>query len=58
MKALKIVGIVVLGLWLAYLTWRVEYSIRIAHGACVDANLALKQSTKPGNDILFFCPSN
>jgi hypothetical protein len=38
MRALKIAGIVILAIWMAFTSWRLEYAIRTAEAAC---NVAL-----------------
>jgi hypothetical protein len=55
MKAIVVTGFVVIAVWLAYLTWRVERLIAVTYATCSYAYQAEKK-TEPGREIIFFCP--
>ncbi len=63
MRALKMVGLVLLVLWMAFITWRLEYSIWATERACSMFEIAafelkpeLFRSTEMLKSPNFYCP--
>lgn len=52
---LKITGVVVLGAWMAWITWRIEHVASMSETACAWA-YAVGNPPKPGYDQQIFCP--
>ncbi len=55
MRTLKIAGAVALGLWMAFMTWRIERIANMSETACAWA-YAAGNPPKPGQDQQVFCP--
>jgi hypothetical protein len=56
MKALKIAAVIVLALWMAYTTWRLEYAIRVSEAACSLATVAAANAPKGQFLTVAKCP--
>jgi hypothetical protein len=54
-RAFKIAGIVVVGLWMAYVTWRLQIIDSKAETACAWA-YSVANPTPKGQDTQIFCP--
>jgi hypothetical protein len=57
MRTIQIAALVVAGLWMAFITWRVERIASISETACAYAYVAANPQ-KPGEEQLIFCPIN
>jgi len=58
MRALKIAGIVVLGVWMVLITWRVEHLVHVAEVTCnfAQAVYGRIEPTKIGLGREYLCP--
>jgi len=58
MKVMKIAGIVLLALWMVFLTYEIERIAKASDTACAYASAAFRVALrKPNPDVIIFCPT-
>ena len=56
MKALKVVGIIAVALWMAFTSWRLEYAIKASEMACDEIDILGEHLYQDVFKGLPYCP--